>query len=115
MLRGELGENNVKTLDARHLRADVLRWLGEYEVARTEIEEVIRKREQHPALGPDDSDTLKSRHIHTYILRHLGEYEAALAEIKEVIRKQRQSHSLGPDHPDTLTNRYGSVRPLYGD
>jgi tetratricopeptide (TPR) repeat protein len=106
LLRSELGENNLKTLDAHELRARVFRWLGKYEAARHEIENVILKKAQNKSLGSEHPDTLASRNFHAFVLDVLGEYETARTEIEEVINKQESHPSLGPYHPATLDSRY---------
>ena len=88
-------------LDARHLRASVLRSLGRYGEALTEIDafapvEAEVRGERHPG-------TLTTRYLRASVLQPLGRYGEALAEIDAFAPVEAEVK--GERHPGTLGTR----------
>jgi hypothetical protein len=100
------GEDALPTLGARFLEARVLNFLGRGAEALPIAQEVARKREQHPDLGPIHPSTLASRLFVVPILSTLGRSDEALCIAQDVASKREQHPSLGPLHPSTLASRF---------
>jgi hypothetical protein len=100
------GDDAVATLAARFLEARVLNFLGRSMEAALIAQDVIRKREQHPDLGPFHPSTLSSRLFVVPILSALGRSDEALSIAQDVASKREQHPGLGALHPSTLASRF---------
>ena len=88
-------------LTLRSRRALALRFLGNYQDAEAEYQEVLDGRLR--VLGPNHPSTLTTRDEIAVALAAQGRLADAEAELRQVL--DGRLRVLGPDHPSTLTTR----------